>query len=508
MENLSFGGASGIAVLVAYGILVLVIGYVAGRQQPGVRDSAAGYYLAGKNLGIVALFFTLYATQYSGNTIVGYAPTAYREGFVWWQSVAFMTAIVAAYLLFAPRLYAIAKRQSFITPTDWIRHRFNYTPVTLLAIFLMLWGLGNYLVEQLVAMGQGISGLTGDTIPYQVGVLAFVIVMLTYSWMGGMRAVAFTDVMQGIALLVGIVVMLIGGLYLIDGNLSGATQYLIDNEPAKAAVPTTDVSINWVSMVIMIGLGAAVYPHAIQRIYSAESERTLKRSLARMAWMPPITVGLVCIVGIIGISLFPDLSTGESEQLVGMLANEVASINLFFYVMMILLFGGVVVAIVSTADSALLAFSSMVSRDIYSQYINPQASEGRQVRVGKFLGIVAIAIILLIAWNPPSTLFAIFVLKFELIVQVSPAFILGLYWSRLAAKPVFFGMLVGALTAGALTIFGIGTIYGVTGGIVGLILNLAICIVGSLLFPHSKEESERARNAGEIPERKPEPVPA
>jgi Na+/proline symporter len=186
----------------------------------------------------------------------------------------------------------------------------------------------------------------------------FVAVMLAYAWMGGMKAVAFTDVMQGIALLVGVAVLLGGSFYLIGGSIGEATQYLIQNEPEKASVPPLEVSANWLSLVLMVGFGAAVYPHAIQRIYAAESERTLKRSLAGMAWMPPITTGLVFVVGIIGISLFPNLSEGDSEQLVGMIANEVAAINIFFYVMMILLFGGIVAAIVSTADSALLSFSS------------------------------------------------------------------------------------------------------------------------------------------------------
>lgn len=498
MDELTFGGASGIAVLGGYAAVMLLIGYFAGRAQPGVRESVKSYYLAGGGLGFVALFFTLYATQYSGNTIIGYAPTAYRMGFPWLQSIMFMTFIVGAYLVFAPRLYVIAKRQNFITPADWVRHRFRSTSVTLLAVFLMLWGIGNYLLEQLVAIGQGISGLTGNTIPYQFGVVMFVAVMLIYAWMGGMRAVAFTDVMQGIALLVGVGVLLGGALYLIGGDLGNATQYLVENDTAKAEVPPLEVSVNWLSFVLLVGFGAAVYPHAIQRIYAAESERTLKRSLAGMAWMPPITTGLVFVVGIVGISLFPNLSEGESEQLVGMIANQVAGINLFFYAMMIFLFGGIVAAIVSTADSALLSFSSMISKDLYARHINPEASEGRQVLVGKVWGVVAVSVLLMIAWNPPTTLYNIFVLKFELLVQVAPAFILGLYWKRLSARPVFFGMLVGASLAGGMTLFGVGTVYGVNGGLIGLFLNLAICVVGSLLFPASKEEAALAERSAQL----------
>ena len=499
MENLSFGGVSGIIILIVYAAIMLLIGYLAGRGQPGVGDSVSSYFLAGKGLGIVALFFTLYATQYSGNTLVGYAPAAYRQGFPWWQSVMFFTFIVAVYLMFAPRLYAISKKEGFITPVDWIRHRFNSTAVSVLALLLMMWGLGNYLVEQLVAMGQGIAGLTGNTIPYQVGVAGFVAVMLAYAWMGGMRAVAFTDIMQGIALLIGVMVLVGGGLYLIGGDLSGTTQYLLQNEPEKVAVPPLETSVGWLSLVLIVGFGAAVYPHAIQRIYAAESERTLKRSLGFMALMPPITAGLVFLVGIIGISLFPGLSESGSEQLVGMIANEVAGINTFFFVAMILLFGGVIAAIVSTADSALLSFSSMISKDIYAQYVNPDAPERRQVQVGKVWEIIVIALVLYIAWNPPATLYNIFVLKFELIAQLAPAFILGLYWNRLSALPVFVGMLAGALLAGGLTFFGIDGLYGISGGVLGLVSNFCICVVGSLLLPASREEIEHAQQATEVP---------
>lgn len=499
MDNLNFAGVSGIAILAAYAAIMLLIGYLAGRGQPAVGSSVSSYFLAGKSLGIVALFFTLYATQYSGNTVVGYAPAAYRQGFPWWQSVMFFTFIVAVYLLFAPRLYAISKKRSFVTPVDWIRHRFNSTAVSLLALMLMLWGLGNYLLEQLVAMGQGIAGLTGNTIPYQLGVVAFVVVMLAYAWMGGMRAVAFTDVMQGIALLVGIVVLVTGSLYLIGGDLSSSTQYLLANEPEKATVPPLDISVSWLSLVLVVGFGAAVYPHAIQRIYAAESERTLKRSLGFMALMPPVTAGLVFVVGIVGISLFPGLSEDESEQLVGLIANEVAGINLFFFLAMILLFGGVVAAIVSTADSALLSFASMISKDVYAQYVNPAAPERRQVQIGKVAEVVVIAAILLIALDPPGTLFAIFVLKFELIAQLAPAFILGLYWKRLSAVPVFVGMLAGALLAGGMTVLGVDSVYGLGGGLLGLLLNVTICVLGSLLAPSSRTETERAERATELP---------
>lgn len=70
--------------------------------------------------------------------------------------------------------------------------------------------------------------------------------MLAYAWMGGMKAVAFTDIMQGMALLAGVAVLLIGGLYLIGGNLGSITEYLLANEPEKVAVPPITTGVVFV----------------------------------------------------------------------------------------------------------------------------------------------------------------------------------------------------------------------------------------------------------------------
>src|SRR5699024_7578592 len=246
--------------------------------------------------------------------------------------------------------YKLGKKYKLITPAQWFEKRYKSKAITILASLLMLYGLGNYLLEQLVAIGQGVSGLTGGTIPYQIGVVFFVVIMLIYGWLGGMRSVAYTDTIQGIALLLGVFMLLIGSI-IYFGGLPTSADYMQVYSPEKLGIPDGPGIMNWFSLLVMIGIGAAVYPHAIQRIFSAKSEKTLKRSFSRMAWMPFLTAGVVFIIGIIGISAFPGLSTDECEQLVGMMASTIASQNAMFYWAMILLFGGVIAAIVSTADS-------------------------------------------------------------------------------------------------------------------------------------------------------------
>src|SRR5699024_12449110 len=98
-----------------------------------------------------------------------------------------------------------------------------------------------------------------------------------------------------------------------------------------------------------------------------------------MAWAPFITSGVVFLIGIIGIKPFPGLSEAESEQLVGMMANHIASQNGFFYWAMIILFGEIIAAIVSNADSVFLTLSSVISTDIYGRYINKEANDQKQI---------------------------------------------------------------------------------------------------------------------------------
>ncbi|WP_235792131.1 sodium:solute symporter family protein [Virgibacillus salidurans] len=490
-QELAFGGWSGILILVIYGLLMLGIGFATYLKNRNIRDSNVEYYLGGKELSVFVLFFTFYASQYSGNTIVGYAPQGYRIGFEWIQSITFMILVIMVYLIFAPRLYALSKKFNFITPVDWLQKRFNYTPIAILGAFIMLFALGNFLLEQLVAIGQGVSGLTGGTVPYQFAVLFFVVIMLIYSWLGGMRAVAYTDTMQGIALLVGVFVLVIGSI-IYFGGLPTSADYMEAYSPELLGVPEMTGINGWLSMLILASIGAAIYPHSIQRIFAAKSVNTLKKSFIGMAWMPFFTTGLVFLIGIIGINAVPGLGTMESENLVGIMANMLASQHLIFYWAMIILFGGIVAAIISTADSIVLSMSSIVSRDIYGRFINKKASEKKEIKVGKVVGIFFVVVLLILAWYPPATLFDIFVLKLEILIQLAPAIILGLYWKGLHSKPVFAGMLIGSVVASFMTFTGL-TPLGIYSGVWGLLVNLIICVGGSLIVKASPEVQQETK---------------
>ena len=196
----------------------------------------SSFYLAGKNLGALVLFFTLYATQYSGNTLIGYPGEAYRLGYAWIMSVGFMMAIVVAYLLFAPPLYRASRREHFVTPGDWITHRFGAngrSGLTLFAGVLFLVAIANYLLAQLLAVGHIVSGLSGGAIPFWAGVVVLAVIILFYETLGGMQAVAWTDCIQGLLLFVGLLGMLAAVVAGSD-RLGEATAWIIAHQPSKS----------------------------------------------------------------------------------------------------------------------------------------------------------------------------------------------------------------------------------------------------------------------------------
>ena len=124
MNNLLPLGYGAWAFISVYLLSLLVIGWFAKKSRK--ENTLSDFYLAGKGLGLSVLFLTLFATQYSGNTFFGFTGATYRVGYSWILSMHFMTSIVVCYLLFAPKLYRISKTQNFITPADYIQHRFNY----------------------------------------------------------------------------------------------------------------------------------------------------------------------------------------------------------------------------------------------------------------------------------------------------------------------------------------------------------------------------------------------
>ena len=193
--------------------------------------------------------------------------------------------------------------------------------------------------------------------------------------------------------------------------------------PEKVAVPPWSVTRNWFSTILLIGFSAAVYPHAIQRIYAARNAATLKRALSVMVFLPLVTTGVMFLVGVLAIAELP--AGGDPDQVMPALLTAWSGRSLALYFLSVVVITAVVAAIMSTADSVLLSLSSILAKDVLGQTLLRGASEARLTRLGKRLSWLVVAVLVLLALAPRTTLWGLTEIRMEILAQVAPLFVLA-----------------------------------------------------------------------------------
>lgn len=471
---MSFGQV-GLVALVLYVAALACIAEWARRSR---RDaSSADHYLAGRELGMFVLFLTLYATAYSGNSLLGYPGEAYRRGFSWVMATGFMMSIVVVFHLLAPRLRPVAVREGFVTPGDWVRHRFGGEPYGRELLFavslLMIVALANFLFAQLKAMGLMAEQVTEGLVPYEWGVVVLAATVLLYETLGGMRAVAWTDSAQAVLMMFGLTTLLVW-LSSEMGGLGGITEAIAGLRPEAVQVPGTVERVNWASSIVLMGLASVVYPQAIQRIYAARDARSLRRAMSFMTFMPLTTTLVVTWIGLAAIPRFAGLGGVEADTVMPRLLAEWAATGPLATALAVLVFLGALAAIMSTADSVLLSLGSMVAGDL----LDRSHDDGASARLGKRIAagvMAAMALLALIARD--VTLWGLIELKMELLIQCVPAFLLALHWRGVRARAALVGLVAGTAIAVAGVALGTKRIEGVHLGVIGLVVNLSLCAV-------------------------------
>jgi SSS family solute:Na+ symporter/sodium/pantothenate symporter len=457
-----------------YIALLLTIGWLGRRAKK--EDSLSDHFLAGRGIGFLVLLFTLFATQYSGNSLSGFPGKTYRDGLSYFMSVTFMIGIVTGYTLFVPRLFRMAREKQYLTPNDYLNDRFGSSALHYLAVAVYTVALANFMLAQLMAMGHAFAGLTDGRIPYWFGVVGGAVVILIYELMGGMRAVAWTDALQGAILGLGLV-LVVALLIFEVGTPPVIIEKVRQVAPAKVASPNWTVCFVWLSNFLLLGLGGPLYPQAIQRIYAARRMQQLRRALATMAFLPFIATTSVVFIGIAGIALFPNLGRIASDEITfKVLAHLVAQSPLAYYPALIVMMA-VVAAIMSTADSCLLSLSSIFTKDVAARVkrLDVQESEGL-TRQAPLFSVGIMTVLVLIALNPPTTLWALLVIKFEILIQLSPAFVLGTLHKRtdpraFQARDIVTGLVTGLVIALTLYATGHKMVGGLHAGTIGVVAN-------------------------------------
>ena len=443
MNTTALLGPGGIIFMGIYLSSLIIVG-LAGRFARR-ENSMADFYLGNRRLGLFVLFLTLYATQYSGLTFIGFVGNVYRTGYFFLVSVTFSMSILGAYLIYAPKFHRLSRQHGYITIGDYIQQRFGSTTLTVLSTVLFIVALGNYILSNLKAIGYIVEASTGGYVTFVQGVIVLSIIMLIYETLGGLRSVAWTDAIQGVLLLAGCI-FIFGIISYQYGGLPATAERLMETQPAFWQPPTPRLKLTWLSTLTIVFFGPSIYPHATQRIYAAKDEQTLRRSFQIMVFMPIFTTFFMFVVGLVGAAQFPGLDRLGSEQVALYLLNDMAERLPGVRILLILFLSAAVAAIMSTVDSALLAVSSVFTQDLYKR-VRPDVPQHHLTITGKVFSWGLMAVLVFLAIQLPQTLWRLTEIKLELLCQVAPAIFLGVHLKSLRTDAVLSGLLVGTCVA-------------------------------------------------------------
>ena len=424
--------------IAGYLLLTLFVGIVGYQKQ---NDTPQEYFLANRNIGSIVLFFTLIATNFSAFGFLGFAGSGYRVGIGFYPMMAFSGAFFGIlFYVIGYKVWLLGKEKGFITPSELIAERLGSQPLKLIFLAVMVIFTLPYLTLQPIGGGYLLEKLTNGQIPYFMGAIVLTLVVVMYVFMGGMRSVALTDVLQGVLMFVLIIVAVLA----ISNSLGGfttANRTIYEQFPelfSRQGVDNFFTKSKWFSYLMLWILSLPMFPQIFMRFYIPGTPTPLK--VSGILYPLVTTIMFICpvLIGVWAHIPFPNLVGKATDQVLPMMLAEYTPIWLASFVMV-----GVLAALMSTLDSQLLALSSMLTRDIYISYLRPNASLKEQTLVGRVLIIILAIIGLIIAYNPPATISAIATQAFTGLAVLFPTVIAALYGRNINPLSCIVSILVG-----------------------------------------------------------------
>ena len=427
-----------IIILALYLCISVAIGFY-GRSD---EDTAEDYFVASRKINPWILFCTLAATNFSAFFFLGFAGASYRAGWGFYGIMAMGTSLVGlSILLLGIPIYRLGKEKGYMTPPALIAGETNSKYLgwiygAILVIFTL-----PYLATQPMGAGILLETLSGGEIPYFTGAFMLTCVMITYLIMGGMKSSAMTDVFQGILMFAILAIFVIGFFIHEDiGGFSEAGQSLWDNKPEKFI---REGNFTWqiiFSYTILWPITVPMFPQLFSRFYIAEDDKAIRTA----AWLYPTVVPILflfpVIIGVYGNIVDFDriLTKTESDNILPLVLTEYAPLWAGAIVCI-----GAIAAFMSTADSQILAMSSIITKDGLPAITT--VKEENEKQIGRILIIILAIIGLVLAYDPPDTIFDIVSQAFTGLAVLFPTTVAVLYWKRVRAISCIISIIAGEI---------------------------------------------------------------
>lgn len=440
-------------ILTLYFGALFAIGFLASKKIKGLKD----YYVGGKKMNYWVVAFSARATGESSWLLLGLTGMGAMVGVkAFWVVVGEVLGVAIAWFLMAGRFKRLSDKYDSITIPDYLESHFKSKSSLLrivaagtLAVFVTI-----YVSAQIDATGAAFESFLGWN--YYTGALVGFVIVVAYIFSGGFIAVAWSDVFQGLIILLGLVLLPVIAFQAIDNQadfVSGFGQI----DPALLSIwgeggPTL-FNIMTIGGLAFIGLGFLGSPQVFVRFMSIKNETEINKGRWVAIAFTLITDSAAVLIGIVGRYIFTEAGQ-DPELIMGNAAQNVLPMlvdKTFSTVITGLFIAAVLSAIMSTVDSLLVVASSAVTRDYYQKIRRPDIDEksllrmSRMVTVGIALFALAIALIVSVT-TPERTIFWFVIFGWSGIAGTfCPIIILSLFYKGCNEKGAIASMITGFL---------------------------------------------------------------
>jgi SSS family solute:Na+ symporter len=498
-------------IVVVLFAVVTVAGFAAARWRRAEDILHLNEWgLGGRGFGTFVTWFLLGGDLYTAYTFIAVPALVYGTGAGGFYALSYTIMVFPIVLVFAPRLWSIARVHGYITPADFVRGRYGSRGLALAVAGTGILATMPYIALQLVGIQAvltvlGVGGTSTNGFIRDLPLLIAFIILAAYTYFSGLRAPALIAFLKDTL----VYVMVIVAVFYIPTKLGGwghifnvAGAHLKTTNP-KTHKPFGSLIVTpageWAYATLALGSALALfmYPHAITGVFAAKRRDVIRRNMAMLP-LYSIVLGLIALLGYMALAS-PAVNAGVKAG--G--GNAQLSVPLLFEHMFPSWFAGIgysAIVIGALVPAAIMSIASanLFTRNIYTEFFRPNASPAEQTRVARFVSLIVKAGALAFVLALPKT----FSINLQLlggiwILQTFPSIVAGLYtrwfhrWALLLGWAA--AMVYGTIQAyrapvagqanshfGASTAPVLGHVMYIA--IVAFVLNLAIAVIGTLIF--------------------------
>lgn len=455
-----------------YMLAVLGVGFYFFRKNKSSED----YYVGGRSISPSHVGLSIAATDVGGGFSIGLGGLGYAMGLSgsWLLFTGLMGAWLSAVFII-PKIKTIDLKQKFMTYPDFLGFKYDKR-VAITAAIISGIGYTGFTSGQILAGAKLMSGSVISKAPFGLEPLTFSLyvigfIIVGYTVLGGLKAVIYTDTVQWIILILGLILFAIpfafsqvGGIGSLKDQLPNEFLTLTNIEPVTL--------INWIITIVPIWLVAMTL---YQRIYATKDVKDAKKAwFIAGAFEYPVMAFTGVILGMISSIIVPNV---EAEMGVPILLKRVLPIGIT----------GIVIAsyfsaIMSTADSCIIAASGNITNDLIEDNLVKNKSNKYIIHVSQIITLIIGIIAILLASYFTTVLNAIlYAYQFMVAGLAVPTFA-AIFWKKARSEPAFWSMISGGTVTIIVLILDIELPLGLDATFYGIILSAAVLIILSKIW--------------------------